>query len=477
MTSRRTLHRPATPRNMLTNHMNRVRSVFFCLPRWHALLWHLMVRKLTLPQPGGTSLCARSVAAILLSSMAMAPAAWAMDASPAIALGKSDGRILRFQTEVDSIVIADESVADVQIITSRSAYLFGKSIGTTRITALDARQNVVTDTEVRVGTGATEDPVQERAAGRRVVASGSVKDLSAAVQQSALLAGHADSGVQSVNMMTQSDLPQINLRVRFAEVSRQELLVYGVNWSALFNSGSFSFGLVTGGPLGTGQLATNTISGGFRSGSANIDLLLDALQSNGVLEILAEPNITTVTGRTASFLAGGEIPVPVPVNRDMIGIDYKPYGVSLVFTPTLLPNDRISLQVRPEVSTLSSAGLVEIAGVNVPSFSVRRADTQVEMASGQTFAIAGLFQRNGASDIDKLPVLGDIPILGQLFQSKRFQRNETELVILITPYLVRPVSGKSSATPLDASRENPARLVADSPAGLQNASDFGFYVY
>lgn len=419
----------------------------------------------------------RGVVMVLLSLMLSTSLARETGESSAVSVAQGDGRMLRFKQAIDSIMIADEAVADVQIITSRAAYLFGKSIGTTRITALDANQNVVMDTAVHVGTGAGDGDVQERAAGKRVVARGRVKDLGDAVEQGALLSGYASDGVQPVNMMTQSDLPQINLRVRFAEVSRQELLAYGVNWSALFNSGSFSFGLVTGGPLAAAQGATNIVSGGFSSGSATVDLLLDALQTNGVLEILAEPNITTVTGRTASFLAGGEIPVPVPVTNEMIGIEYKPYGVSLVFRPVLLPNDRISLQVRPEVSTLSSAGLVEVSGVDIPSFSVRRADTQVEMASGQTFAIAGLFQRNSSSDIDKLPLLGDIPILGQLFQSKRFQRNETELVILITPYLVKPVSGKASATPLDAAHENPARLVVGGPAGLQGASDFGFYVY
>jgi len=411
--------------------------------------------------------------AILIASTALASG----QESTSVSIGQGDGQILRFKHTVDSVVVADDTVADVKIITSRSAYVFGKSTGTTRITALDANQHVVLNSQVIVGTGAGEGDVQEHAVGKRVVARGSVPNLGAAVQQNALLSGHADQGVQAVNMTTQSGLPQINLRVRFAEVSRQELLAYGVNWSALFNSGSFSFGLMTGGPLAAAQGATNVISGGFGSGSGNVDLLLDALQSNGVLEILAEPNITTVTGRRASFLAGGEIPVPIPVNDNMIGIEYKPYGVSLIFMPTLLPNDRISLEVRPEVSTLSSAGLVDISGVDIPSFSVRRADTQVEMASGQTFAIAGLFQRSSASDIDKLPLLGDIPILGKLFQSKRFQRNETELVILITPYLVKPVSGKTSATPLDAARENPARVVVDGPAGLQAASDFGFYVY
>ncbi len=427
--------------------------------------WNIMLLKL------------RRVCVGLLFLVLLAAPAWAAEGQSAISVGKSGGRILHFKQSVATLVIADETVADVQMISSRSAYVFGKSIGQTRITALDANERVIMDRQVNVGTGAGAGDVQERVAGKRVVARGNVDNFGAAVEQGALLSGHEASGVQSVNMMTQADLPQINLRVRFAEVSRQELLSYGVNWSALFNSGSFAFGLMTGGSLAPTRGATNLVSGSFSSGSANIDMLLDALQSNGVLQILAEPNITTVTGRSASFLAGGEIPVPVPVNSEMVGIEYKSYGVSLVFMPTLLPNNRISLQVRPEVSTLSNAGMLEIAGTSVPSFSVRRADTQVEMASGQTFAIAGLFQRNSSTDIDKLPLLGDIPILGNLFRSKRFQRNETELVILITPYLVQPVSGKASATPLDSSRENPARLVIDSPAGVKNTSDFGFYVY
>lgn len=397
-------------------------------------------------------------------------------AAQTLSLGKGDGRVLHFDRAVDSIIVVDEKIADVQLISTKAAYIFGKGVGTTRVTALDARQEILADVRVSVGTGLKGKAV-EKAAGHRVVASGQVDDLDEAVAQNALLSGYAAEGVEAVNMMTQQQLPQINLRVRFAEMSRNELLSYGVNWQALFNTGSFSFGLITGGPVSASRGGTNLVNGNFTSNHANIDAVLDALQSDGVLEILAEPNITTVTGRTASFLAGGEIPIPVPVNSEMVGIEYKSYGVSLVFTPTLLPHDRISLQVRPEVSTLSSAGMLEIAGVSVPSFSVRRADTQVEVGSGQTFAIAGLFQRNSSTDVDKFPLLGDIPILGALFRSKRFQRNETELVILITPYLVRPVSEKTTASPLDSSSENPARLMVGSPLGLQGASDFGFYIF
>lgn len=400
-------------------------------------------------------------------------------APPAIDLPRGEGRVVRFDTPVASVFVADVAVADIQLVSPRAAYVYGKQVGATQLIALDGNDREVAQLPVRIGTGASRGgaAVREQPNGKRVTARGRVDSLDAALDVQSALSGHADQGVLPVNATTLADLPQINLRVRFAEVSREELLRYGVNWSALLSRSSFSFGLSTGGPLSNVAAgAGNFVVGGFQSGSASIDVLLQALQTNGVLEVLAEPNITTVTGRTASFLAGGEIPVPVPVNRDLVGIDYKPYGVSLVFTPTLLPNDRISLQVRPEVSTLSATGVVEFGDMQIPAFQVRRADTQVEVGSGQTFAIAGLFQRSSASDVQKLPMLGDIPILGQLFRSQRFLRNETELVILITPYLVRPPAGGTAATPLDGALENPARLLADGPMGLRHASDFGFYV-
>eukprot|EP01133_Synstelium_polycarpum_P012434 gene12434-14587_t len=237
----------------------------------------------------------------------------------------------------------------------------------------------------------------------------------------------------------------------------------------MFSNGTFSFGLITGGPLAAAT-AGGLAAAGSGSGNTNIDGMLDALQANGILQILAEPNITAMTGQTASFLAGGEVAIPVPVNRDLVGIEYKSFGVSLLFNPTLLPNGRIALQVRPEVSSVVSGGTVDFGNFHVPSFSVRRADTRVEVGSGQTFAIAGLFQRESSQDIEKLPLLGDLPILGNLFRSKRFQRNETELVILITPYLVEPVRSRTLATPLDA---QPATAAA---AGPRSGGAFGFYM-
>ncbi len=178
---------------------------------------------------------------------------------------------------------------------------------------------------------------------------------------------------------------------------------------------------------------------------------LDLLQNDGVITTLAEPNLTALSGETASFLAGGEFPIPVSQSLGAVTIEYKQYGVGLAFTPIVLADGRISLRVRPEVSQLSDAGSVKLNGFTVPALTTRRAETTVELGSGQSFMIAGLLQNSNSNSIEKAPFLGDIPVLGSLFRSTKFQRDETELVIIVTPYLVKPVSTQL-ATPTDGYR-------------------------
>jgi pilus assembly protein CpaC len=425
---------------------------------------------------------------LLLLTVAGVPPAQALSLDPAtggdLQLPLGEGRIVRFAAPVESVFVADDRIADIRIVSPGVAYVFGKANGSTNLIALDSQQRSQGAVHLQVSPAIAKDlaqahpatQVQVRSEGKRLLASGPVADIDSALELNAMLTSSAPADVPPVNTSTYVGSPQVNIRVRFAEVSREQVLRYGVNWNALINSGSFSFGLITGGPLASSAVsgATNLLSAGFSSSSASVDVLLDALQSNGFLEILAEPNITALSGQTASFLAGGEIPVPVPVNNELIGIDYKSFGVSLQFTPTLLPNHRIALQVRPEVSSLSTTSQVQISGFTVPSFQVRRADTRVEVGSGQTFAIAGLFQRSSSQDVDKLPLLGDLPILGNLFKSKRFQRSETELVILITPYIVEPVSERTLATPLDPAAGNPAWQAGQ--VALTTHTEFGFYV-
>lgn len=382
-------------------------------------------------------------------------------------LETGQGRILRFDQDVASVFVANPEVADVQVVSSGVIYLFGKQAGDTNLIALGADEQSQASLRLQIrddnalASQALRDidgdsQIHLRMAGNQLVAEGSSPTVESAMATQSTLDAQAPAG-GSINRSTYDGATQINIRVRFAEVARDELLSYGVSWNTLINNGSFSFGVLTS------NIAPSPIGGGTDS----IDGLLQALQQNNLLQILAEPNITTVSGQTASFLAGGEIPIPVPVNSELVGIEYKQFGVSLLSTPTLLPNGRISMEVRPEVSSIASDS-VRIGGYDVPSLQVRRADTVVEVGSGQTFAIAGLFQRQASNQIERIPLLGDMPILGNLFRSRRFQRNETELVILITPYLVAPSSAPVPRMPLDRAQVSRNPQLEDDP--------FGFYL-
>ncbi|NIR45892.1 MAG: type II and III secretion system protein family protein, partial [Gemmatimonadetes bacterium] len=236
-----------------------------------------------------------------------------------------------------------------------------------------------------------------------------------------------------------------NLRVRIAEVSRDIKNKFGFNWDFLL-SGNFVLGLATSfSTVG----ATTTAQYTDTFGDASIDGLIDALADDGLITILAEPNLTALSGETASFLAGGEFPIPVSQDSDSITVEFKEFGVGLAFTPTVIGTERISMRVRPEVSQLSTAASVSVAGTSIPGLTTRRAETTVELASGQSFAIAGLLLDDSQEAIQKTPGLGDLPILGALFKSESFQRKETELIIIVTPYLVRPVSTGDLPLPTD----------------------------
>jgi pilus assembly protein CpaC len=191
--------------------------------------------------------------------------------------------------------------------------------------------------------------------------------------------------------------------------------------------------------------SSNLFNGHLVTGGWDVNSFIDALATEGLVTVLAEPNLTALSGETASFLAGGQFPVPVPQASNggsVITIEFKNFGVGLSFTPTLLAGNRISMRVQPEVSELDFTNKVIIAGQAIPGLTVRRANTTIELGSGQSFAIAGLIQNNSSVNSSSIPGLGDIPILGELFRSNKFQRAETELVIIVTPYLVTPVNGR-----------------------------------
>ena len=351
-----------------------------------------------------------------------------------IELMVGQGRVLQLDEPAESVFVADTTIADLRIVAPDVVYVYGRRIGSTNLIAISAEHKQRANVAFRVvadpgfANKAARDlqPTTHTSLklfGNRVAAVGRTGSVEEAVDVQNAADTFSPPEQPPINDTTINGSQQINIRVRFAEVSRNDVQRLGIG-----SSGGIAFG-------GSG---------------GEVDALVGALQRNGMMTILAEPNLTASSGRPASFLAGGEIPIPTPGNQaGQITVQYKPFGVSLEFTPTLIRTNRIALRVKPEVSSLSRVGAVRANGVDLPSLMVRRADTTVEVASGQTFAIAGLFQRQMSTDYEETPEVADLPILGPLFRSARYRRDETELVILITPVLVKPVRDRGLATPLD----------------------------
>lgn len=379
-----------------------------------------------------------------------------------LAIPLGEGRLVRYGEPAAQVLVGDSAVADVEVVSPTAVFVYGRAVGRTNLIAVGADgrtiseiplqivRNVAAGREAAARTGPRSGVIAVEPLETRPLVRGQRLDVQGALDAAAA-AREAAPDAPPVDRTRLGISSQVSLRVRFAEVARNDVQRLGVNWNVLLNPGNFLFGFVTGRPLGgfgPGE-AFGVLSGGFLDGRNRAEALLDLLQREGLLTLLAEPNLTTVSGQPASFLAGGELPIPVPQGDRITTVAFKPFGVSLAFTPTLLPGERIGLRVRPEVSTLSPRAGTSVNGFFVPGLVVRRAETTVELASGQTLAIAGLFQRNQANDLDAVQGLADLPILGPLFQSRRWQREETELVILITPVIVRPAAAPQPATPLD----------------------------
>lgn len=400
-----------------------------------------------------------------------------------IRLEVGKGTLIRLDRGADTVFVADPNIADVQVKSPQLIYVYAKQAGETSLYAVDAQQNVLINDPVVV----TRDIGRIQAAINRVAGTSHV-DVET-VDNSVMLDGTVSSPEQAedvrkiartlvgddsqlINHMTIDAPTQVNLRVRVAEISRQVVKQLGVNWDAIGHVGSFALGLASGSPVVGVQSGTNgaltpgapslipgnvnngyfiqrntgpggttdSLLAGLNTRTLNINSVIDALDQNGLVKILAEPNLTAMTGETASFLAGGEFPILVPQTLGQVTIQFKQFGVQLSFTPVVLSGGRISLRVRPEVSELSTTGQIQLNGYTVPGLTTRRAETTIELGSGQSFAIGGLLQNNATSTVNRYPGLGNLPVLGALFRSDQFQRNETELVIIVTPYLVNPTS-------------------------------------
>jgi pilus assembly protein CpaC len=438
-----------------------------------------------------------AIAAILAASLATAAPSPALAQPNAVrptndvTLSVGTGRMVRLDGTMTDLFVANEGIADVQVRSANQIYIFGKAPGETTVFATDRSGRTVYSANVRVGNniGSLDElmrlampdaQIQARPVNGMVLLTGTVAAPTDVEEASRLVQAYVGAGTQVISRLKSATPLQVMLQVRIAEVSRSLVREIGVNLLTRDVSGGFLFGIsrgrnvgtitdrvseslidpLTGNPqiLGTEFNAVNPAGAGTTINAMGrllgLDVLsaLDLAENDGRVRTLAEPNLTALSGETASFLAGGEFPIPSANGINGTAIEFKQYGVSLAFTPTVLDGSRISMRVRPEVSELSSQGAIQLNGFSIPSLTTRRAETTVELGSGQSFMIGGLLRNSSANTTDKAPILGSLPIIGALFRSNSFKRDETELVIVVTPYLVRPVNASQIALPTDGFR-------------------------
>ncbi|MFN5085101.1 MAG: type II and III secretion system protein family protein [Novosphingobium sp.] len=392
-----------------------------------------------------------------------------------VPLNKS--QVVSADRPIAKAMIGNAAIADVLPVTDRSVYVLGKAVGTTSLTLYDAGGRVLSIMDIAVGPDVQSfrdqvvellpgEEVNARLSGDSMVLTGLVSGGAAADR--AVQLAKTFAGDKVVNMLGVRSSEQIMLEVKFAEVSRSVGKDIGVS---AFGAGS-RFDMVTGTgaqlvpdpTTGMGVMKLSSINntfGVFRSnfniGGLSIDGILNALENKGMAKTLAEPTLVALSGEKASFLAGGEFPIPVVQsgsgggsgNGQAITVEFKPFGVSLAFTPTVLGDKTINLVVEPEVSSIDPTASITLNGITIPGLQTRRASTTLELRDGESFAIAGLLQRDFKTNARQLPLLGSIPILGALFRSAQFQKGETELLIVVTPRLVAPVRPDQVKLPTD----------------------------
>jgi len=358
-----------------------------------------------------------------------------------ITVPKDKSVAFRLMGAAGEIVVAQPDIAEIVANTDRSVYVRGKTLGTTNILIYDASRRLIEVIDVRVAQDIESLRTDLAAAlpgetirilplANGVLLSGEVSTSSVAGRARAIAERYAPGAVASD--LTVRAAQQVMLEVRIIEASRSALKDFGVNTDIANNSG-IVFGSGAGliglnAPQGTLSLSTNV-------GPTSIEMVLRALEEKGVIRTLARPNLAAISGEEATFLAGGEFPYPVPTGQGDITIEFKPFGVNLKFTPVVQDGGLIRLKVSPEVSQLDTRQSLRLSDVEVPSLLVRRASTTIELKDGETFAIAGLFQQDYANTVRQIPWAGDVPILGALFRSSRWKKQETELLILVTPRL------------------------------------------
>ena len=440
----------------------------------------------------------RLTSKLLLASLAIAPLAAAPTSvataqsvvrpTSEVVLSIGRGELVNVPGTMADVFVANEEIADVQIKSQRQLFVMGKSGGETTIYASNAAGDIIWSANIRVGSNIgsidqllamamPQAKISVATMGSNVILlTGTVAAPEDAAEAQRLVEAYVGTDTNVISRLRMATPLQVNLQVRIAEVSRSVVRALGVNLTSVDATGGFKFGIgqgrspftqvSPGGPVAVGSDLEGDLYNIVNQGSSgstlgafgkflglDIGAALDLAETQGLVTTLSQPNLTALSGETAEFLAGGEFPIPLAQGLGTTTIEYKNYGVSLAYTPTVLANGRISMRVRPEVSELSSQGAITLNGFEVPALTTRRAETTIELGSGQSFMIAGLLSNSATNTIDKAPGLGDIPILGNLFRSTTYRKGETELVIVVTPYLVKPVDGNDIKLPTDGFRK------------------------
>ena len=396
-----------------------------------------------------------------------------------VPLNKS--QVLTVDRPFSKALVGNPDVADLVPMTNRSLYVLGKKPGTTSLTLYDSRNMLIAVIDVAVGPDVVTlkrqlaelipgEQIGARISNDAVVLTGTVSSAVAVDRAVQIAKTYAGGEEKIVNMLSVGASQQVMLEVRFSEVNRQAAKQIGLNHSFNGNRTAGSIGNLASESIiptnngGSPTIALDGLSDAFgvgtwayKIGSLNIFSALDLLERKGLVKTLAEPTLVALSGETASFLAGGEFPIPVVQNggggggngNNGITVEFKPFGVSLGFTPTVLSDGIINLVVEPEVSSIDPSASVSINGLVVPGLLTRRAKTVVELRDGQSFAIAGLLRNDFQDTVRQLPVLGSLPIIGALFRSTGFQKQQTELVMIVTPRLVKPMRAEDVSLPTD----------------------------
>jgi len=396
-----------------------------------------------------------------------------------ITRGKS--RVIEVNEDIADVLVADPSIIEVGAMKSNRLYLIGAALGDTNVMIFDGEGNAIEelDVHVRVDEDTLQNTMETLFPNEQIIAktvnddimlTGTASNPAVAARIQEVAARFAGQDEAVVNMMSVKGEQQVMLKVKVLEVSRSILNELGLDTDLSYGRGAtnalFStagaVGLTAPTPAGAGQLL-------FDAGAATISTVFQALERDGFITTLAEPNLTAITGQNARFLAGGEFPIPTEIDDEgNVTYEYKPFGVSLAFKPVVMSKDRINLSVSTEVSNISNDFSFELENLRVPGFDVRRAETSVEMPSGGTLMLAGLIESNTINSMNRIPGIKDIPIIGDLTGSESFQRNETELVIMISSYLVKPFSDRKQAAK-DAPKEQSSPLQQALISNLQRA--------